>query len=224
MIKIMVTLDSMLDTRRILLGEVKEDYTYRVIDDLNMRSKYLDRDSSILKIKGLKPTNIHKLLIHIKAQHEAYCIVSGTSPDAVVVINTYPYMLSDKDMNTLHKIYSKDYTFANEVKVINEKPTLTSYKSYDSIIDYDGLRSIETILKDIDEEVLDHTTLMGLEKVTLYIPALVYDLHYLKEVMKQVDDLQIFFEQLMKEYTPVINLEVVDVNFFNNTKGLEKQT
>ena len=228
--KMMITLDSLIDTRRPIYEELglidnKDKYIYRVLEDVEVQKRMLTRDRNMLFVDGIGETNINRLIAIISSSIKTYAITENKEPNIHCYVNTFPYIISLEEQKKLQLAYTMKYKTFHTVEVVCEEPTITSMESYDVIIDYNGLTNIETAIKDLEGSPYSDikNSLARLNEVTMYIPALMYDEHYLTELLKQNDDIELFFINMMKEYTPIIRLEVVDLNFFNNTTGIVEE-
>lgn len=149
MTKVMITLDSLIDTRYYLLSK---------IDPMYIEPKYLDgyvnRDTDMLPFIG----NVFK--DEYTRRHRVY--VANALPTSLITflklylvdviekhgdalsidINVYPYSdLMPTEVNNIvgatHKLYN-----ASKTEPICEKASVQLYSEYDYIFDYDGLKNV----------------------------------------------------------------------------------
>jgi len=225
--KVMITLDSLIDVRRPIYEELglidnKDKYIYRILEDVEVQKRMLSRDRGFLFVDGVGETNINRLIAVISSSIKTYSIAENREPQIHCYVNTFPYIINLEEQKKLQLAYTMKYKTFHTVEVVCEEPTITSMESYDAIIDYNGLSNIETAIKDLEDSPHNEiqSSLAKLSEVTMYCPALLYNEHYLIELLKQNSDITQFFISMMKEYTPIIRLEIVDLNFFNNTTGI----
>lgn len=213
---ICVTLDSIIDTRWHLYDVEISQYRNRLLDTEKELELYRLRDNSFLK--NPKKTNIERLLMVLKSRVNTFSEhVLQNNKAFNIVINTYPYILSREESVNLYKGFKLSYTFADDLKVVCEEPTANNFSTYDVVVDYDGLFNLDNMIKEIYDEDLQslHNLTNTLDDTTLIVPSILQDAEIANKVVKNGSGPLTFFKQMMKEYTPLIRLEVVDLNFFN---------
>ena len=149
MIKILITLDSLVDTRYYLLSKIDPIYV-----EPKYLNSYVNRDTDMLPFIG----SIFK--DEYKRRHRVYAVnglptsiipyirmyiadITDKYRDSIsITLNTYPYTdLLDSEKvnitNALYKLYKP-----SEVNVICEKATSKLYSDYNYVFDYDGLNNV----------------------------------------------------------------------------------
>ena len=212
--KIIMTLDSLLDTRRPLYNDTT-NFLGRVIDSPEVQELYAKRDKDILK--NVKETNIGRLLILVRSFNDAYVEANKMTEDVSLTLNTYPYLLNDSEIDKLYTVLKVRYRVD---RVVYEEPCLEYFKYYDVVIDYDGLANLDRALSTIKD--INANVLHGLMETKLIVPKLFFSHDTLEDLLLQVkyEELDKYFEQMMREYEPLVGLEMVDIDFFNNAVGL----
>jgi len=206
----LIFLDSILDTRLVIEeaynGTQPKNWESRTKD--RYREEYLTRDVRILY--KAKSTRIDKLLVYLHTMLKSYEVdVEQRSEKDEVFVNVFPY--SGFDTTGLQKVLAKKFHIYGTVVIINENPSIPRYKSMDLIIDYDALIHLELALSEIKREETMQA-ISGMEETMLVTPMSTNAIPTLEDDGR---DFLSMMDSLMKEYTPVVRLEVVDVAFFN---------
>ena len=211
--KILITLDSLVDTRLSVLKRYYPDF----LDDLEDTKEYLKRKSDNFKFIGYRnfkwmyryrdrrdllkapPTNILKLIPILITLCKKSLVEHNQNDYVYIDINIYPYKLIDEEIELIRKGFESKINPNTIVGIVNSKPTEALYNKYQYIIDYSGMEFVERQLQ-----------LGGMTSFTssLFIPAISYN---------PVEDK--VFEGYLEMLRGVVDLNPIDISMFSLSLG-----
>lgn len=196
MSNILVTLDSILDTRYSLLEYFNykitaKEYLQRDSDyfpylGLPYQSLYSRRDKRLLKRANYTPIRdlITMLIVDIKS--ESFTLEPGE--DIVITVNLYPYNFSKIEEEAIRNSLIK--YFKREIFIINRRLVKSDLPKYRIIVDYSGLEFLDRL--GMSEDLLPFNGITTM----LVVPDLFGDNNILKREKDKEDFLRAMSDTL----------------------------
>jgi hypothetical protein len=233
---LMVTMDALLDTRMgtlLSLGEdvlnhviLHGDYYTRVedkfldVDQSMFKAAYENRDKEILKKSGV--TQVILMIQEYVNKMQNQNLVTPFHRIPKIVINSYPYLLTDAEIETFKRLmirYTQKNALVDVVHMSNETLTPTYVKKHLAmLITYDYHQWLEF-----------HSLNKNLETVTCPEVTVVGPMIYFNGPMKHSDILALKkenlspFEGIEAIANPLINLTLFPIDLFSFVLKIPKQ-
>lgn len=223
---ILVTLDSLLDTRLGTIAKINDEVFNKIVLD----EKYHTRDTDVFEdidivvyketysnrnVETLSKsllTNIILVLRDIISGLEKQAIMAPHNADTSVVINVYPYVLIDEELSEISKAISMHLSDLVKINFINMSPKeltpLYCKSNFAVMIMYDYGEWLET-----NAELFLVTQI---PEITLFIPAIYFINKPTEEELNRLVRASAHPMKALKTLAMgIITLEIIDVTYFS---------
>ena len=221
-VKLLLELDALLDTRLSILGSMDPKRTAVIMQDTSYTTRVIDRfqgfdnkafkeayDSRTTKaLAGAMRTDVFKILHDFITRVMNRNIVSPTPVDTEIVLNTYPYKLTEKEQTIMTLGLIKSLPLCPKVTFVDmpiKKLTPQYLRGFGCVIMYNFNEWLTEFL------VEDHLSACPIPDTTFFVPAI---LGRIDEGDAPPENLSQAFNEISREFHRVMSIVFTPVEMF----------
>ena len=221
-VKLLLELDALLDTRLSILGSMDPKRTATIMQDSSYTTRVIDRfpgfDNKAFKeaydnrttkaLAGAMRTDVFKILHDFITRVMNRNIVSPTPVDTEIVVNSYPYKLTEKEQTIMALGLIKSLPLCPKVTFVDmpvNKLTPQYLRGFGCVIMYNFNEWLTEFLAE------DHLSACPIPDTTFFVPAI---LGRIDEGDAPPENLSQAFNEISREFHRVMSIVFTPVEMF----------